>query len=138
MEAKLWSVLSARMAMRLKSLILPKKFSMRCRHLYLVDDEELCSARMLGDYNLGVARVEFGNNGGAVERLVGDQRADIRLHPVAEALPRRPGSTGLPRQNDSIVAHWASVKTNRSIRYLNHKQARVRNGSNAAIVCDQT
>jgi hypothetical protein len=35
MEAKLWSVLSARMAMRLNSLSLPKKFSMRCRHLYI-------------------------------------------------------------------------------------------------------
>ena len=35
MEAKLWSVLSARMAMRLNFLILPKKFLMRCRHLYI-------------------------------------------------------------------------------------------------------
>src|SRR6266404_317986 len=34
-EAKLWSVLSARIAMRLNSLSLAKKFSMRCRHLYI-------------------------------------------------------------------------------------------------------
>src|SRR5882762_10743820 len=35
MEAKLWSVLSARMAIRLNSFSLPKKFSIRCRHLYI-------------------------------------------------------------------------------------------------------
>ena len=33
MAAKLWSVLSARMAMRLNSLSLQKKFSIRWRHL---------------------------------------------------------------------------------------------------------
>jgi hypothetical protein len=54
----------------------------------LVDDEELCSARMLGDDNFGVAHFEFGDNGGAVERLVGDQRADIRLHPVVPVAER--------------------------------------------------
>src|SRR5690349_1218092 len=32
------------------------------------------------------------------------------------SLPLRPGSPGLPRHNGSIFAHWASVKTNRSIR----------------------
>src|ERR1700752_1212801 len=42
------------------------------------------------------------------------------------SLPRRPGSPGLPRQSGSIFAHWASVKTNRSIRSLNHTQARMR------------
>src|SRR3546814_478836 len=40
------------------------------------------------------------------------------------SLPLRPGSVGLPRQCGSIFAHWASVSTNRSIRSLNHKQAR--------------
>jgi hypothetical protein len=30
----------------------------------LVDDEELCTARLLGDDNLGAARVEFGDKGG--------------------------------------------------------------------------
>jgi len=38
-------------------------------------------------------------------------------------LPLRPGSAGLPRQCGSILAHWASVKTNRSIKSLNHNQA---------------
>jgi hypothetical protein len=33
----------------------------------------LCAARMLGDDDLGAARVEFCDNGVAVERLVGDQ-----------------------------------------------------------------
>src|SRR3954452_22939404 len=32
------------------------------------------------------------------------------------SLPLRPGSPGLPRQRGSIFAHWASVKTKRSIR----------------------
>src|SRR5689334_18741107 len=32
------------------------------------------------------------------------------------SLPLRPGSPGLPRHRGSIFAHWASVKTNRSIR----------------------
>src|SRR5437016_11553674 len=41
-------------------------------------------------------------------------------------LPLRPGSPGLPRQSGSIFAHWASVKTNRSIPSLNHNQARMR------------
>ena len=35
MASKLWSVLSARMAMRLNSLSLQKKFSIRWRHLYI-------------------------------------------------------------------------------------------------------
>ena len=39
------------------------------------------------------------------------------------SLPLRPGSPGLPRQCGSIFAHWASVKTNRSIQSLNHNQA---------------
>jgi hypothetical protein len=35
----------------------------------LVDGQGLCAARMLGDDDLGAARVEFGDNGVAVERL---------------------------------------------------------------------
>src|SRR6201984_2248133 len=215
----------------------------------LVDGERLCATRMLGDHDLGAARVECGDNGVAVECLVGDQRiegqslderrhahrvealsrqqheaheiaervgerqdfgghaafgtadglalspplapcpwrwtltmvasimaysisgssetaSNSRLHtsaftqsrkrvytlfqwpnasgrsrqglPVREIhntastnsrlfLPLRPGSLGLPRQSGSIFAHWASVKTNRSIRSLNHNQARVGN-----------
>ena len=42
----------------------------------LVDSERLCTARMLGDDDLGAARVEIGDNGVAVERLVGDQRVE--------------------------------------------------------------
>ena len=36
------------------------------------------------------------------------------------SLPLRPGSAGLPRHRGSIFAHWASVRTNRSIQSLNH------------------
>jgi hypothetical protein len=36
------------------------------------------------------------------------------------SLPLRPGSVGFPRQCGSILAHWASVSANRSIRSLNH------------------
>ena len=42
------------------------------------------------------------------------------------SVPLRPGSPGLPRQSGSIFAHWASVKTNRSIPSLNHNQAWMR------------
>src|SRR5215210_2233624 len=42
------------------------------------------------------------------------------------SLPLRPGSPGLPRQRGSIFAHWASVKTNRSIQSLKHSRARMR------------
>lgn len=38
-------------------------------------------------------------------------------------LPLCPRSVGLPRQCDSIFAHWASVSTKRSIPSLNHNQA---------------
>ena len=51
MAEKLWSVLSARMAMR---------------------------PWMLGDDDLGAAFVEVGDDGIAVERLVGDQATEIR------------------------------------------------------------
>ncbi len=37
--------------------------------------------------------------------------------------PLRPGSPGFPRQCGSIIAHWASVKTNRSIQSLNHSRS---------------
>src|SRR5580704_7895553 len=42
----------------------------------LVDGEGLCATRMLGDDDLGAARVEFGDNSVAVERLVADQRIE--------------------------------------------------------------
>ena len=42
----------------------------------LVDGERLCATRMLGNDDLGAARVEFCDNGVAVERLVGDQRVE--------------------------------------------------------------
>jgi len=42
----------------------------------LVDGERLCATRMLGNNDLGAARVELGDNGVAVERLVGDQRVE--------------------------------------------------------------
>jgi hypothetical protein len=42
------------------------------------------------------------------------------------SLPLRPGSPGLPRHSGSIFAHWASLKTNRSIQSLNHNHAPMR------------
>src|ERR1700676_1132917 len=42
----------------------------------LIDGERLCAARMLGDNDLGAARVQIGDNDVAVERLVGDQRVE--------------------------------------------------------------
>src|SRR6202022_2001080 len=66
------------MAMRLNSLSLPKRFSMRCRHLYISSSmaRGFARPRMLGDDDLGAARVELGDNGVAVECLVGDQRVE--------------------------------------------------------------
>src|SRR5882724_2451716 len=61
----------------------------------LIDGERLSTARMLRDDGLGAARVEVGDNGVAVERLVGDQRVegqslDERRHAHrVEALPRQ-------------------------------------------------
>src|SRR5271156_1836959 len=61
----------------------------------LIDGERLCTARMLGDDDLSAARVEIGDNGVAVERLVGDQRVegqslDQRRHPtVSKRCPGR-------------------------------------------------
>ena len=51
----------------------------------LVNGKRFCPARMLGDDDFGAARVEIGDDGVAVERLVGDQRA--------EATPSRSGAT---------------------------------------------
>lgn len=65
-------------AMRLNCLSLPKKFSMRCRHLYI----SLSMARGFARRGcwemmaLGAARVEFGGDGVAVARIVGDQRVE--------------------------------------------------------------
>lgn len=42
----------------------------------LVNGKRFCPARMLGDDDFGAARVEIGDDGVAVERLVGDQRAE--------------------------------------------------------------
>lgn len=43
---------------------------------FLVDGERFRAARMPGDDGLGAARVEIGDDGVAVERLVGDQRLE--------------------------------------------------------------
>ena len=43
---------------------------------FLVNGKRFCPARMLGDDDFGAARVEIGDDGVAVERLVGDQRAE--------------------------------------------------------------
>lgn len=63
--------------MRLNSLSLPKKFSIKCRHLYISSSMARGFARrMLGDDDFGAARVEIGDDAVAIERLVGDQRAE--------------------------------------------------------------
>src|SRR5436305_3285165 len=63
--------------MRLNSLSLPKKFSMRCRHLYLSSSMARGFARRgCWEMTTLAPRVEFGDNGVAVERLVGDQRVE--------------------------------------------------------------
>jgi hypothetical protein len=57
---------------------------------FLVDGEGPNAARVLGDDDLGAARVEVGDDGIAVERGVGDQR--IEYDPVEER-----------RQTDGVV-----------------------------------
>src|SRR5271166_5822990 len=44
---------------------------------FAVDRERRNAARMLRDDDLGAARVEIGDDGVAIERLVGDQRAEF-------------------------------------------------------------
>jgi hypothetical protein len=56
----------------------------------LVDGERLCAARMLGDDDLSAAHVELGDNGVAVECLVGDRRRPIPRR--AAASPAYPDS----------------------------------------------
>ena len=60
----------------------------------LVDGERLCAARMLGDDDLGAARVEVGDDGVAVERLVGDQRVEGQS--LDRAAERRPCRSAVP------------------------------------------
>ena len=43
------------------------------------------------------------------------------------SFPLRPGSVGLPRQWGCIFAHWASVKTKRSLQSLNHAKPKMGN-----------
>jgi hypothetical protein len=58
----------------------------------LIGGERLCAARMLGDDDLGAARVEIGDNGVAVERLVGDQRVECQS--LDEAVVLTDGKAG--------------------------------------------
>ena len=48
----------------------------------IVDGERLCAAWMLRDDNLGSSHFEFGDDGVAVERLVGDQ--SLESQPIDE------------------------------------------------------
>src|SRR3954469_22295035 len=66
--------------MRLNSLSLQKKFSIRWRHLYIsgVDLERHRAARMLRDHDLGAALIEIGDDIIAVEGRVGDQGAELK------------------------------------------------------------
>ena len=43
-------------------------------YISIIDGERLGAAWMLGDDDLGAARIEIRDDGVAVERLVGDQR----------------------------------------------------------------
>ena len=78
MAAKLVSVLSARMAMRLNSLSLQKKFSIRWRHLYISSSMARgCARRGCCEMTILAPRAfEIGDDGVAVEGLVGDQRVE--------------------------------------------------------------
>src|SRR6202034_3323431 len=100
MALKLWSVLSARMAMRLNSLSLQKKFSMMAPFVHLgVDLQRYGAAGMLRNHDLGAALVEVGDDAIAVEGLIGDQRAELdpgdqRWHTDrVEALSRQQGES---------------------------------------------
>ena len=95
------------MAIRLNSLSLQKKFSIRWRHLYISVSiwERGGAARMLRDHHLGAAPVEIGDDVVAVEGCVGDEGVELK-DPRSAARPRGvskrcPGSstkrTRLPR-----------------------------------------
>lgn len=64
------------------SLSLPKKFSMRCRHLYISQGERPGALRMLRAL---APRVGFGDDGVAVKRVVGDLR--VEGQPLDERAP---------------------------------------------------
>ena len=70
------SVFSARRAIRLNSLSLPKKFSMRSAGFVKLDvnGERRAPSRMLRDDDLRAALVQFSDDPVAVEGLVGEQR----------------------------------------------------------------
>src|SRR4051812_32382754 len=59
-------------------------------------------------------------------RAAGSGDPQDRLNKSSVVLAAAAGAPRLPRQSGSIFAHWASVKTNRSIQSLNHNQAPMR------------
>jgi hypothetical protein len=73
------SDLSQRIAMRLNSFNLQKKFSIRCRHLYISLSILRAWARVLRDDDLGTAFVERCDDKVAVECFVAEQRTKIDL-----------------------------------------------------------
>ena len=76
----------------------------------LVDGERLCAARMLGDDGLGAARVDVGDNGVAVERLVGDQSVE------GQSLDQR-------RNADCVKAlSWQKFKTHEIAKRIGERQ----------------
>ena len=64
--------------MRLNSFSLQKKFSIKCRHLYISRSMSsgVCAAGMLGDDHLGAALVQVRDDVIAVESGIADQRAE--------------------------------------------------------------
>ncbi len=78
MALKLWSVLSAPMAMRLNSLSLRKQvLDQMTPFVHLrAERKGLSPTRVLGDDDLGAVIVQISDDGVAVEGLVGDQSAE--------------------------------------------------------------
>lgn len=78
MALKLWSVLSAPMAMRLNSLSLRKQVLDQMTPFVHLRAERmgLSPTRVLGDDDLGAVIVQISDDGVAVEGLVGDQSAE--------------------------------------------------------------
>lgn len=75
MAPEFLSVLSDRIAMRLNSLSLQKKFSIRCRYLYISrsSGSSVEHREMLGNDDYCAPFTQFSDNGVAVKCLVGEE-----------------------------------------------------------------
>jgi hypothetical protein len=70
----------------------------------LVDGEGLCAARMLGDDDLGAARVEFCDNGVAVDALSAIRASKANPSARVEALSRQKHETHDPGAKYLLMA----------------------------------